>query len=106
MPITRSALKKQRQDVHRQHRNTVVKRTLHEAMKAFQKSPTPKKASELFSLLDRAKKKKILHENKVGRLKSRIAKAISGKKPETGEKKSPSPAAKKPVKKKTVSKKA
>jgi small subunit ribosomal protein S20 len=79
MPITRSALKKQRQDVHRAHRNLIVKRELHEAIKLFRRSPSEKKIAGIFSLLDRAQKKQIVHANKVSRLKSRFSKLISGK---------------------------
>lgn len=81
MPVTRSAHKKLRQDKNRQITNLRVKRKIHSAVKKFKAAPSEKLLSSVYSILDTAKKKKIYHDNKVSRVKSRLTKLLSKKSP-------------------------
>ena len=81
MPITRSAIKKLRQDVKRQKTNNAVRKATREAIKKFRKNKNEKTLIEAYSAIDRALKKNIFHANKAARLKSSLAKMLDGKKP-------------------------
>jgi len=106
MPVTISAEKKLRQDKKRAKQNDAVKRAVKEAIKSYLKKPTPTLLSKVFSLLDRARKKNVVHKNKVARLKSRLSKKLTGKpapkiakvKPTVKKKSSPKKSAKKSTK--------
>lgn len=78
MPIIKSAIKKMRQARVKQARNKLVKLSLKSILDAFKKSPTASSYSKLASKLDKAAKKNVIHKNKAGRLKSRLAKLLSG----------------------------
>ncbi len=102
MPVTKSAIKKLRQDRKRTIRNNKTRLALKTVVKAIRKS---KKASldEAFSNIDKAKKRGLIHANKAARLKSQLSK-IAPKKAST--KASSKTAIKtKPASKKSVSKK-
>lgn len=73
MPITKSAKKALRQDRRRQIRNLKIKDQLKKALRLTKKKPTAKNLSLAYQLLDRAAKKKVIHQNKANRLKSRLA---------------------------------
>lgn len=73
MPVGRSAKKKLRQDKKRQKQNLLVKNSIKRAIKEFKATPKDKLLTYVFSLLDRAWKKKIFHANKIARLKSQLA---------------------------------
>lgn len=76
MPVTRGAIKKLRQDKKREKSNLIVKKSVKKTLKDFRDHPNPKKLAEVFSILDNAKKKKIIHTNKVSRLKSGLSKLL------------------------------
>lgn len=76
MPITRSAIKKLKQDKKQEIVNKGVKRKVKEAIKKLKFTPSDKLLSNVFSALDIAKKKKIYHGNKVARLKSRLSRLM------------------------------
>ena len=79
MPVTRSAAKKLRQDIKREIQNLAIKRAAKDAIKKYERSPSPVHLSKVYSLLDNARKKHIFHANKVARLKSRFTKKLKGK---------------------------
>jgi len=71
--------------------NKKRKDKLLEAIKKVRRSPTQVNLKAAQRLLDRAAKTNLIHKNKVGRLKSKLAKLLSKKgKKRTGVKKRPS----------------
>lgn len=79
MPITKSAVKKTRVDARKQKFNKVVKTKALKAIKSFRKNPKKDDLPLLFSVIDKAAKKKIFHKRKADRLKSRLSKLIERK---------------------------
>lgn len=83
MPRRRTSLKKQRTDRRRHLYNLRVKTKLKEALKKFKKLLQAKNLSEakpqlakLFSQLDKAAKKKVIHKNLANRKKSRLSRML------------------------------
>jgi small subunit ribosomal protein S20 len=83
MPRRKTSLKKQRADKKKHLRNLRVKKALKKTIKQFQTLLSEKNASEakpllakIFSQLDKAAKKKILHRNTADRKKSRLARKL------------------------------
>lgn len=79
MPIIKSAIKKDRQDAERAKRN---KRYDHEFKKALRdvKKGTAKSLQDVYSKIDKAAKKNVIHKKKASRLKSlasRMSKKLS-----------------------------
>lgn len=110
MPIIKSAKKRVRTARKAAIRNSKTKRSLRTALKAFATSPTAKSHSTAQSNLDKAAKKGVIHKNKASRLKSQAAKKAkaAGVKPTAAKKASatkPKTTTKKPVAKKTTTKK-
>lgn len=87
MPVTISAKKKLKQDIKRKKFNSIAKYAASRAIKTYRKNPSDKLLQKTFSLLDKMKKKKLFHANKVARLKSALSKLIVNKKNSTPEKK-------------------
>ncbi|MDD4954231.1 MAG: 30S ribosomal protein S20 [Candidatus Omnitrophica bacterium] len=84
MPRRRTSIKKTRQDVKRHLRNLKVKQQLKKTLKKFQALLAAKNAAEakallvqVFSQLDKAAKKNIIHPNTANRKKSRLAKRLT-----------------------------
>ena len=77
MPITKSAIKANKQSAKRRLHNLKKKRLLKETIK---KTRSEKDLAKAQSVIDKAAKTKYIHKNKAARLKSRLAKKISGKK--------------------------
>ncbi len=78
MPIIKSAVKRAKQTIIRRERNVATKRTLKEAVKAFNAAPSAETLSAAQSAIDTAVKKNILEKNTAARRKallSRKAKA-------------------------------
>lgn len=75
MPIIKSAKKKMRKDKKRTVKNTAYVAAYKKAIKKVKrgKGDLSNLISQVYSLIDRAVKKKIIHKNKAGRLKSRIS---------------------------------
>ncbi len=80
MPRRRTSLKKKRQDKKRRLHNLTVKQALKKAIKKFQALLLAKKTDEaktflkkVYSLLDKAAKKKIIHPRTASRKKSRLS---------------------------------
>ncbi len=87
MPRRKTSLKRTRADKKRHLRNLRVKHSLKKALKKFQALLSVKNITEaktylakVFSELDKAAKKNIIHSNKAARIKSIFAKKISQKK--------------------------
>ena len=73
MPIIKSAKKRVRTTRKATTRNVKTKRQLRAAFKLFAKSPSAKAQSSVYSSLDKATKKGVIHKNKAARLKRRAA---------------------------------
>ena len=80
MPVTKSAKKKLRQDKKRQFDNKKTKNSYKSFLKQARENPSIKILQETFSMLDKAAKKGIIHENKAARLKSNLSKLSQTKK--------------------------
>jgi small subunit ribosomal protein S20 len=113
MPIIKSAKKRVKVAAKARARNVKTKRSLREALKAFNKAVESGKAADIaktqaeaVSALDTAAKKAIIHKNKAARQKAALsAKAkAAGAKPAKAVTKKASSA--KPVSKKPATKKA
>ncbi|MDD2702535.1 MAG: 30S ribosomal protein S20 [Candidatus Omnitrophica bacterium] len=83
MPKRRAAVKRIRVDEKRHDRNVRIKRELKKTIKKFLALVTAKNAAEaktmlvkVYSLLDKAAKKKIVHIKFADRRKSRLAKTL------------------------------
>ena len=107
MPIIAGAKKALRQTKTHTDRNRVVRANVRNIVKKSEKAPEQNVVSQLFSTLDRAVKRNIIHKNKAARLKSRAAKLLV-KKEVVATKPAAKPVAKKTAKtpaKKTIKKK-
>ena len=79
MPVIKSAAKKLRQSEKHRRRNRAVKSSVKEILDAFRKKPTPAGLAKAFAALDKSAKTNVIHPNKAGRQKSRLAKLLSKK---------------------------
>ena len=84
MPRRRTSIKKSRVDKRKHLRNIRVTQKLKKTLKKFQALLSSKKAGEakeflkkVFSELDKAAKKEILHPNTANRKKSRLARRLN-----------------------------
>ncbi len=83
MPRRKTSLKRKRADKKKHLRNLRIKKALKKTIKKFQTLLSEKNASEaksllakIFSQLDKAAKKNILHPNTADRKKSRLARKL------------------------------
>lgn len=74
MPIIKSAIKKVKQDKKRAALNSALSNKLKRALKKTKKGTF--NISEVFSVIDKAAKKGIIHKNKAARLKSEVSKRV------------------------------
>jgi ribosomal protein S20 len=74
MPITKSAIKKQRQDKTRAKVNEPIRGRVKSNIKAARANPTPASIASLYSAVDHAVAKKLMSLRTAGRLKSRLVK--------------------------------
>lgn len=84
MPINKSALKRERQNIVRRDRNRILRTKIRtsfnkviEAVHSKKKEETNKSFNEYCSIVDKAVKKSVFHRNKGARRKSRMAKMIN-----------------------------
>ena len=84
MPRRRTSLKRKRADKKKHLRNLKVKQQLKKTIKKFQELLSAKNANEakvflgkLFSQLDKAAKKRIIHPRTANRKKSRLMKRLT-----------------------------
>jgi small subunit ribosomal protein S20 len=73
---TKSAKKALRQSKRHAIRNIKVKESLKEAVKEFKRNPQEKLLAKVYSIIDTAAKKHIIHQNKAARLKSHLARLL------------------------------
>lgn len=83
MPRRKNAVKRLRQDKKRHSRNLKIKQVLKRTLKKFQTLISAKNINEaktllvkVYSMLDKAAKKRIIHPNLAKRKKSRLAKRL------------------------------
>lgn len=83
MPRRKSSLKRKRADKKRRLRNLKVKQGLKKTIKKFQALLSSKKIDEakallvkVYSLLDKAAKKRVIHPKTADRKKSRLARRL------------------------------
>jgi len=79
MPIIARASKKLRHDRRRTKQTMAVRVKLRAIIKSFRTKPTKKSLDAVFSALDKAAKRNIIHKNKSARLKSRLSAVIAKK---------------------------
>lgn len=79
MPITAQAAKKLRHDRKRTRQTMEARESLRALVKITRKSPSAKTLTRVFSALDKAAKRKIIHANKASRLKSNLARLLAKK---------------------------
>ena len=84
MPRRRTSLKRKRADKKRRLHNLKIKQEQKKALKKFQELSSTKNINEakanlgkIFSKLDKAAKKRIIHPNTARRKKSRLARRLS-----------------------------
>lgn len=76
MPVIKSAIKKMRKDERRTQAHRAVRTRIRTLMsKAIQQKDTAVVAT-VYSLLDTAAKRHIIHKNRTRRLKSRVAQLV------------------------------
>jgi small subunit ribosomal protein S20 len=87
MPIIKSAIKKQKQDIKARKHNRGIRDSYKSAVKQVKKlveSGDHKKATETlkeaYSKIDKAAKKNVLHKNNAARRKSRLAAIVKNQK--------------------------
>ncbi len=79
MPVTKSAIKALRQQKRRTLVNAGIRAKMRTIIKSVKTGLGEQGLSEMYSTVDRAAKRGIIHPNKAARIKSRITKSISGK---------------------------
>ena len=80
MPITKSAIKKQRSDEKKAVYNKSTKAKTKTAIDAFKSALSAEALAKVFSAVDKAAKKGVLKKGKANRIKARLSKKISPKK--------------------------
>jgi len=83
MPVLKSAKKALRRDRRRAVINKKIKDKIKEILKQARQNQNKKNLDLAFKILDRAAKKKVIHQNKASRLKSRLAKLQEKVKPKS-----------------------
>ncbi len=77
----KSALKALRKSVQRNLRNRAVKSTLKTWIKKVESATQPEQAGqalvEAFSSIDKAAKRKVIHDNQAGRIKARLSRIVN-----------------------------
>jgi len=107
MPILPSSKKALRGSIKKAGFNARIRESYKLALKKARKNPTPANLKKVSSLMDKAAKINVIHKNKAGRLKSRLAKLAIKKAPQQaltskvkkGQKKTTKKAAQKSTKK-------
>ncbi|MCH7951709.1 30S ribosomal protein S20 [Patescibacteria group bacterium] len=75
MPITKSARKALRRDRRRTQVNKPIRTRMMRLLRTAFDEPSGQNIAAAFSGIDRATKKRIFHQNRAARLKSRLMKA-------------------------------
>lgn len=77
MPITKSAIKKQRADLKKAGFNKASKTKAKSAIDTFKAALSAETLSKAFSMVDKAAKKGVLKKGKADRIKARLSKKVS-----------------------------
>jgi small subunit ribosomal protein S20 len=72
MPIIKSAKKKVRVDKRRTSSNLRARHAVEKMISLFKKTPSQENLNKVFSVLDKAAKKGIIHKNKASRFKAKF----------------------------------
>lgn len=103
MPLTRSAIKKLRQDKKKEQRNSELDRKIKSALSKVKKSGKADALNEAISFVDKGVKKNLFHKNKAARIKSNLMKFLKTNDPRSGKVATPvKKTAKKTTAKKTI----
>lgn len=78
MPVTKSAIKALRQQKKRTIRNAGIRAKMRTIIKTVKTGGGAESLSDMYSTVDRAAKRGIIHPNKAARIKSRITKSVTG----------------------------
>ncbi len=81
MPVIKSAKKKLRKDRKKEMVNKSLKTIFKKTVKTAEKNPSEANVRKAVKIIDKIAKKNIIHKNKAARIKSRLAKLSTGKKP-------------------------
>ena len=76
MPVLPHAKKALRASNRKTTYNAPIKSRMRNAIKQFRRQPTETNLHEVYSAVDKALKHNLIHHNKAGRLKSRLAKLL------------------------------
>lgn len=79
MPVTKTAKRALRVSARKANINTLILSKLEIAISAAKKGKKVEKIINAISLADRAAKKKVIHKNKAGRIKSTLSKLLPKK---------------------------
>lgn len=79
MPVTKTAKRALRGSKRKKKVNTVIMTKLEIALRSIKKSPSKKAVERIYSLSDKASKKKIIHKNKAARIKAQATKLLKNK---------------------------
>ena len=79
MPVTKTAKRALRVSARKANINTLILSKLEIAVNAAKKGKNSEKIIKAISLADRAAKKKVIHKNKAGRIKSHLTKLLPKK---------------------------
>jgi ribosomal protein S20 len=82
MPVTDQAKRALRKDRRRTVVNLRIRRRIKQALDNAQDNPNAENLKKAASILDRAAKKKVIHQKKASRLKSQLAKKASQHQPD------------------------
>ena len=83
MPVSASAKKALRRDRAREAVNKPIRSRMHNVLRQASEEQSPEIIPQVYSIVDRAAKKHIIHKNKAARLKSRIQRTIGKKNKKT-----------------------
>ena len=76
MPLTKSAIKKNRSDKRKATYNKATKTKVKSAVDSFKSMLNLESLSKAFSALDKAAKKRVIKTRKADRLKARLSKKV------------------------------
>ncbi|MBI3443168.1 30S ribosomal protein S20 [Candidatus Woesebacteria bacterium] len=79
MPVTKTAKRALRSSARKASVNKAISGKLEIAIRQAKKKKTAESIKEAISLIDRARKKHVIHKNKAARIKSTLSKLLSKK---------------------------
>lgn len=76
MPILKNAIKALKSQKKKNVFNNLVRAKMRGELKSFVVKPTKDDLNQVYSIVDKAAKKKIIHKNKAARIKSKMQKLV------------------------------